>query len=221
MTNFQLYLAWLRTEAPDVYLAAMRKITGQVRTLGGLDSDLVDSMTQPATMGSFGQDSSSDTSLPEITVYGDTGTADSGYTLPTLTEYDLNPPQITPTLTDVTLPDVTEPNITITPAPAPAAPATGGTNWAAAFVTAVGNVASAALRSSSQSNLVKYNTQRAQMGLPPVNAQGQVVSSAGLAPATSAIYALESKIAGVTGGMSPVVLLAGIGLLAFLFLRKR
>lgn len=222
MNNAQLFMAWLRTTAPDVYLAAMRKITGQRRTLGGLDSDLVDSMTAPATFGSFGQDSASDTSLPEITVYGDTGTADSGYTLPTLTEYDLNPPEITPpTLTDITLPEPAAPNITITPAPS--APATGGGSFWAAFTTAVGSVASTALSASNQSNLIKLNTTRAQMGLPPVNANGQVVSGAGLAPATSAIYRLESQIAGAGRGLggSPVLLLAGVGLLAFIFLRKR
>lgn len=230
MNNAQLYLAWLRTTSPEVYMSALRKITGKKRTLGGLDADLCDSMTAPATFGAFGQDDSSfsyDT-MPTVDITA-TPITDSSYTLPALTPSDIGVSDVS---SGLTLPDfgtgltevpgidtsVTMPNVSITPAPAAGTPS----NWLAAFTTAVGNVAASALQASNQSNLIKLNTTRAQQGLPPVNANGQVVTSANtrLAPATGPIYAIESKIAGATGGMGmPLMLLAGVGLLVF-FMRK-
>ena len=221
MNNAQLYLAWLRTASPEVYLLAMRKILRQPRTLGGLDSDLVQSMTAPATFGAFGQDSSSDSSLPEITVSGsyDTTTTDP-YTDLNLNPFPdvtaLTPEQLAP-VAPVTTSD-TGPSVTITPA---GGTDTGSSSWLSSFINAVGNVGASALTASNQSNLVKLNTQRAAQGLPPVNAMGQVIPGSALAPATNAIYALESKIAGGVGAMSPFLLLAGVGLLAFVLFKRK
>jgi hypothetical protein len=230
VNNAQLYLAWLRTNSPDVYLMAMRKTLGQPRTLGGLDSDLVNSMTAPATFGAFGQDSSSDTSLPSVTVSPDTFapqfplTDTSGMPLIfPVTEAYPTAPEI-PTLTPEQLAPVT-----VEAAPAPVLDASGtltgtppdGTSWLTSLITAVGNIGATALSSSSQSNLVKLNTARAQQGLPPVDINGRVVTASGLAPATSAIYRLEQAIAGGTTGATPLLLIAGVGLLAFLFMRRK
>jgi hypothetical protein len=224
VNNRQLYLAWLRTAAPDVYMTSLRKALRQSRTLGGLDSDLVDSMTAPSTFGAFGQDSSSDGSLPEVTITADTWTPPDltsfpdYYTLP-LAPSDLTP--VTPVDTGITMPTVE-----ITPAtgyvpPDTGAPAAGG-NWWDTIIKTVGTVVTAGITTSSQqSNLIKLNTQRAAQGLPPVDQYGRVITPAGTNPATSAIYRLESLIAGTGGGLSPVILLAGVGLLAFVLFKRK
>lgn len=223
MNNTQLYLAWLRTTSPEVYMAAMRKITGQKRTLGGLDADLCASMTAPSTFGAFGQDDSSfDYTMPEIDITAPVDT--TTYTLPVIDETSLTP--VTPIDTSVLTPvtdigtTVTMPDVTITPAPATSSPFSS--NVLAAFTTAVGTVAASALQASNQSNLIKLNTARAQQGLPPVNSAGQVVTPTNtrLAPATGPIYKLESTIAGAAGGVG-LPLLLGVGVLAFFMLRRR
>src|ERR1700733_7910346 len=60
MNNRQLYLAWLRTASPTVYVAALRKATGQKKNLGGLNQDLLQQALSPSTRHSFLGDDTSD-----------------------------------------------------------------------------------------------------------------------------------------------------------------
>jgi hypothetical protein len=47
MNARELYLAWLRTNYPLQYIAALRKITNKPRSLGGLGDDLTASFSSP------------------------------------------------------------------------------------------------------------------------------------------------------------------------------
>lgn len=216
MNNRQLFLAWLRTTSPQVYTAAIRQALRQPQTLGGLNCDLVNSMTAPATFGAFGQDDSGDGGLPEITISAPSVDQSAPQIIP-LTPADI---ALSDVGTGITQIDVTQPDLPIVTNPSTGTTTAGSNTIWNSIVTAVGNVGAAAFKADTQSNLVKLNTQRASMGLPPVNANGQVVT-AGFAPATNAIYSLENAIGGVGAGGGSLFLIAGVGLLAFMLLRKK
>jgi hypothetical protein len=230
MNNRQLFLAWLRTTAPETYTTALRKVAGKPRGSGGLTRDLIGSMYTPSTgfgflgddFGSLGQDN--------------TGVADGGLVsnpLETVTvtpspDWVYNPAdyQPAPPVALVDTSTFTTPAIEATPPPAldtsgtlVSIPAPAPSAWGS-FLTAVTGLASTALTTSAQSNLVKVNTARAAQGLPPVDANGiPIRPTASLFPPNTTIARLESSIAGVA--TSPLFLIAGVGLLALFFMRKR
>ncbi|MGH3574921.1 MAG: hypothetical protein ACRDUW_24375 [Pseudonocardiaceae bacterium] len=73
MNARQLYLAWLRSTHPDIYVAALRKVAGKPRSLGGLGQDLMSSMTAP-DMASIASDVQL---LPDVTTALDSATTSS------------------------------------------------------------------------------------------------------------------------------------------------
>lgn len=54
MNNRELYLAWVRSNAPQAYLQALRKISGKARGLGGLGDDLLQNAIGPDASASVG-----------------------------------------------------------------------------------------------------------------------------------------------------------------------
>jgi hypothetical protein len=218
MNNRQLYLAWLRTTAPETYITAIRKVAGKPRGSGGLKRDLVGSMLTPTTgFGFLGDDT---TDLQTITVSAPIDS--SAFTMPVVDTSTFTTPAIEiPAPTDVFAPPPDElTGVTVTaqkiPVPGPAPT----TDLWTQITTAVAGLAATALTSSQQSNLVKLNTARAAAGLPPVDANGRVITTSAVArPPSAALAAIEAQIAGM--GSSPIVWIAGLGLLAFLFMRKR
>jgi hypothetical protein len=210
MNAQQKYLAWLRITAPEVYTAALRTVARKPRGLGGLSDDLLTRMQRPCTGFGFLGDDSAD--LPTITVTADAPTADtSGLTLDpnAFDSADLATLQQQTTLPALPA-DVT----------AAAAAQSQPTGLFNSIVSAVAGVATTALNVSGQSNLVKVNTQRAAMGLPPVNAQGVPISNSFFRPSTNPqLAALEASVGGFAS--SPLVWVAGLGLIAFLLLGKR
>jgi hypothetical protein len=228
MNNQQKYLAWLRTTAPEVYVAALRKVARAPRSLGGLSDDLVTRMYRPSTgfgfvgdemtqlaarlrsLGALGQDDSDPDNIGEVTVTASSPTDDSSSLL--LDPTSLTPADILGVQEQATLP--TAPiNV---PADTSSSGSSSNTGLFSSIVSAVGSIGAAAMTSSAQSNLLKLNTQRAAAGLPPVNANGVPVATS--LSSNPQIAAMESSIAGVAS--SPIFWIAGLALLAFVVLRK-
>ena len=203
MNNRQLYLAWLRTTAPETYSAVMRKVSGKPRSTGGLQADLVTNMFRPSTgFGFLGQDSSD---MPEVDVTA-TPITDTSYTLPTIDTSTFENPTLDQS--------VTMPDVTITPAPA----APSSDIWAN-VIKGVTSITAAALTTSAQSNLVKVNTQRAQQGLPPVDANGVPIRpSYSLYSSNPTLRNLEASISG--SSMTPILLIGGLALVALLMFKR-
>lgn len=66
MNAKEMYLAWLRTDFPDVYRAMMMKLANQPRNVGGLADDLVDTSFTPE-LQDVSLDTSSVTLSPDVT----------------------------------------------------------------------------------------------------------------------------------------------------------
>jgi hypothetical protein len=210
MNNRQLYLAWLRTAAPTVYATALRKVTGQKRTLGGLTDNLVQQAFSPSLRHSFlGDDTSSmDTTFMD---YGSAPITTGIDTSPIV----LDPIVLTPPVFDAS--SVTVPSLT-TSAPTIAA-TTPAPSTFASILTAVASIGSSVVTASNQSALIALNTQRAAQGLPPVNANGQVVTAAGTATTSASLLAFENAISGGSGSLLPILAIAGLAAY-FIFGRK-
>lgn len=216
MNNGQLYLAWLRTYAPAVYAAALRKATGQTRTLGGLTDDLVGTALAPDLRHSF----LGDDMLDEITV---TANYMPEPFSPDDFSFDAGTPSFDPGMIDT--PDFNVP-IDNTPAPAPKAaplkvtpaPSSSGSIFGS-ILTAATTIGVGLLGASTQNKLISLNTTRAQQGLPPVDASGRVVTPAKLSTTSPSLLAFEKAITGGGSMMLPILGVLGIG--AFFLLRKR
>jgi hypothetical protein len=215
MNNRQKYLAWLRTTAPTVYAVALRKATGQGRTLGGLADDLVKQAFAPDIAHSFlGDDTSS---LDPITV---TASSDSSPLTDVYATGDFLPVVNTPTF-DASL--VQAPSAvaidTGTSTVAPSAPAASSSTFAN-ILTAVAAIGAGVVSATNQSKLIALNTTRAAQGLPPVNAAGQVVSTTGFATTSPSLLAFERSISGA-GGVSLLPILAILGIGAYFVFKGR
>lgn len=204
------YLAWLRINHPAVYMQALRRVVGKPRGLGGLSDDLLARMCRPTTgFGFLGDDSIDTSDLPTITVEADTPS------MPDLTDLVVDPASLTTPSIDLT-------DNTLLPAlPNPTPPTdSSGSSVFDSIAKAVATVASTAMSASSQSNLLKLNTQRATQGLPPVDANGIPVRTSLLRVSSNPTIAnLERTIAGAA--TSPLVWVAGLGILALLLLGRR
>jgi hypothetical protein len=211
MNNRELYLAWLRKNAPQVYAQAVRKVTGKKRSLGGLGDDLLGSMMCPATgFGYLGQD---DGTIDTVTI--DSSPQPDYSVLPPI------PVDLTSPVSDVTLQPIAPPSYDVTlPTIDTSGTSSGVGDFFTKLTTAVAGVATAALTTNAQTTLLKTNTQRAQMGLPPVDANGVPVRpSYSLYSSNPQVASFERRVAGTA--MSPVVLIAGVGLIAaMLFMRR-
>ncbi len=96
-----------------------------------------------------------------------------------------------------------------------------GSSWSDFFdslASAVGTVAPAIVQTQAQENLLAVNTQRAQQGLPPLTANGVPVTANALAPTSASLAALEASM---SGGLTPILLIGGLGLLAVVLLAGR
>jgi len=203
-----LYLAWVRTKYPSQYVGALRAITGKPRSLGGLGDDLLMN-----TISSDVSQPTDSTLIPgDILTTLEQG-APTSFSVVPAGSYSQSP-----------LNALTADQLTPIPAPTVESPSWGSTisapsstapSWFSTFTNAVANVATTYLNTSAQGNLLSLNTQRARQGLPPVNAQGVPVTSAGLMPANSRVYAIERTIAGATS--SPMLWL-GLAAIAGIFL---
>lgn len=215
------YLAWLRQTAPATYATAVRKVAGKPRSLGGLNRNLVSSMYAPSTGFGFLSDDVTDASLQPITV-----------TAPDLSSLSIDTSGFQPA--DLSA-DIVDPSTFASPSlpasPDVSTPATdtsgsSGSSWFnsntfSSLINAVGNVASTALNVSAQSNLLKLNTQRAAQGLWPVQANGTPVPQSQLYPASSPTLARFESAISTQGMTSPLLIIAGLGLLAVLIKRRR
>lgn len=211
MNARQAYLAWLRVTNPGIYNAAIRRVAGRPRSLGGLSTDLIAQMSRQSTGFGFLGDDYSD--LPTIDV-----TADAP-TMPDITPLDVTD------LTPIDTSDLTS-SVQLTPASsiAPAADSNNTTSGPSttfnAITGAVASIITAGMSASASSSLLKLNTQRAQQGLPPVNAQGVPISTSGLPLSTNPTIArFEASMAGVAS--SPMLWLAGLGIAALLIFRSK
>lgn len=221
MNNQQLYLAWLRTYAPAVYSAAVRRATGQVRNLGGLTSNLVSSAMAPSLSHTF----LGDDSLDEIDVsaqYMPTDTSTSYAPVVLSNTIDSSLPGFDPNSVDApSAVSIDSGSATGLPATSVSAPASSSTF--ANILTAAASIGAAVIGATAQSNLIKLNTQRAAQGLPPVDASGRVVTAAGTATTSAGLLAFERAITGGGSsgimGMLPILLLLGVG--GWFLTRKR
>jgi hypothetical protein len=201
MNNAQLYLAWLRTVAPAVYISAVRRATNQPRSLGGLTDDLVQQSLAPGVSHSFlGDDTSS--MLDPITVTAQ-------YLPPPITtDYSFSAP--TTDFSNIAAPAPVA--IDSGFSPLPSSPTGGGTSTFANILTAVTAIGAGVLNASNQSKLISLNTTRAQQGLAPVDAYGRLVTPSRTSAAGSSLLAFERSIAGSSGSMLPIILgVLGIG----------
>jgi hypothetical protein len=216
MNARQAYLAWLRQEAPATYAVAVQKVLRKPRTAGGLNRDLISSMYAPSTGFGFLSDVtlqpiSVDNSIPDIP---DTSSSDaSSYPAADLSTVDTS---------SFSSPDLSSFD-TSTPA---ASSSGGGSSWLnsntfSSLINTVGNVADTIINANAQSNLVQLNTQRAAQGLWPVQANGQPVPQSQLYPSSSPSLAQFESAISTQGGIStPLIAVAGLGLLALLLLKR-
>jgi hypothetical protein len=202
MNNQQLYLAWLRTYAPTVYANALRRATGQIKSLGGLADDLINKSFAPDMAHSFLGD---DTDLGFDT--GDLTNLDIG----TASLIDASGPTFAPIDTGT--------STFATPSTSSPSSSSSAGSIFTSILTAAASIGSSVINSSNQSKLVALNTQRAAQGLPPVNAAGQVVTT-GFATTSPSMLAFEKAISGGGSSMLMWLLLFG-GIGAYLLLRKR
>lgn len=214
MNNAQLYLAWLRTFAPAVYAAAVRKATGQTKSLGGLADDLVNKAFAPDLAHSFLGD---DTGLADGSVDEFDFLNSGGPSITTDFAPDLSTPTFdtgTATFTPVAINSGTS---VVAPATASGAPSSVFTGILAA-VTAIG---AGVITATNQQKLVTLNTQRAAQGLPPVDATGKIVPGYSTATTSPTLLAFEKAISGSSGSMLPIILgVLGIGA-AIMFLNRK
>jgi hypothetical protein len=70
----------------------------------------------------------------------------------------------------------------------------------------------------AQLDLIKVNLSRAQAGQPPLDASGKAIASV---PGTLPTDAAGKLLPVSMGAAMPLLLIGGLGLLAFLFLRRR
>lgn len=196
MNAKQAYLAWLREAAPAVYAVAVQKVARQKRSLGGLNRNLVTSMYAPTTGFGFLSDTTGASPTDLSTV--DT----SSFITPDLSSLDA---------TSATIDS--------------SGGSSGGSSWFdsgtfSSLLNAATNVADTVITSNAQSKLVQLNSQRAAQGLWPIQTNGQPVPPSQLYPSASpSIARFESAIS--TGGMTtPLLLIAGVGLLAFALLKR-
>jgi hypothetical protein len=211
MNNRQLYLAWLRTASPTVYTAALRKATGQKKNLGGLNQDLLQQALSPSMRHSFLGDDTSDMDLFSASDLVDTS------------PIVFDPITFTPPVFDSGSLDIPMPTIgtdTSSSTPSVTAPSSSSSIFSN-ILSAVTSIGNTVVNASQQNALITLNTQRAAQGLPPVNAQGQVVTAAGTATTSASLLALEAAIAGgnSTGSLLPLLLIGGLAAY-FLFGRK-
>lgn len=209
MNNAQLYLAWLRTVAPAVYTSAVRRATGQNRSLGGLTDDLLQQSFAPDVSHSFlGDDTSS--LLDPITV-----TAQYMDVPPVTTNFTFDAPTFD--TSSVAAPR----SVAIDYGSAFASPAasssSGGSSTFANILTAVTAIGAGVLNASNQSKLISLNTTRAQQGLAPVDAYGRLVTPSRTATTGSSLLAFERSISGSGSMTMPIILglLALGGILVF------
>lgn len=222
--NRILYLRWLATELPEVYKKAVvppvishaKKIA---RKLNGLDTEVVApwQTTGQNSVGDLFDDAFDTSSLnlssspvnADISSYGG-GFDTSSLNLPS-TSYQ------TPSLFD---------SYTSSPAAMPVADSSGGfwSSLASNAGSIFGSIAKAApvlgqayASTQGQLSLLQVNTQRAQQGLPPLtNLNGTLVTAAQLASPNAQTAAVERSI--TTGVNTPMLLLAGAGLLLVILL---
>jgi hypothetical protein len=218
MNNKQLYLAWLRTYAPSVYMTAVRRATGQVQTLGGLTDNLLQQALSPKMSHSFlGDDSSSFVDTTFADYNAPSGSIDNSQIAPTSIDFQ------TPTFDSSTVSDFKQPlnvqggGLTLPSVSTPAA----SSNVFSNILTAVASIGTTVINATNSSKLISLNTTRATQGLPPINAAGQVVTAAGTTATGSALLAFERAISGGTTGSSMLPILAILGIGAFFVFSRR
>ena len=221
MNARQAYLAWLRQTAPATYATAVQKIARKPRSLGGLNRNLVTSMYSASTGFGFLSDSTDTLSPVDVTAPDMSSlTIDtSSFQAPDLSSLMVDPSTFSTPDFSASIPDVS-----VSAASTP--DTSGGSSWFNAgtfssLINAVGNVASTALNVSAQSNLLKLNTARASQGLWPVQANGQPVPQSQLSPSASPGVAQFESAISTQGVTTPLLLVAGLGLLAFVFFKRR
>lgn len=210
MNNRQLYLAWLRTASPTVYTAAIRKATGQTRNLGGLNQDLLQQALSPSMRHSFLGDDTSDMDLFSASDLTDT----SPITFDPIT---FSTPSFDPGDIAAPMPVAIDSGSSTLSTPV----ASSAPSIFASVLQAVTSIGATVVNASQTNALIALNTQRAAQGLPPVNAQGQVVTAAGTATTSAALLAFENAIAGGSGSSSLLPILIIGGLAAYFLLGRK
>lgn len=138
-------------------------------------------------------------------------------------------PDLTSTdnLTDIS--DVTDPTSDVTNAVNNAYNATqssasttngGSTDFFTGLANAITAVAPTVVQTQAAENLLAINTARAQQGLPPLTANGVPVTGSMLSPTSATIAQMEAAL-GAGGGLLPILLIGGVGLLAFVMVSGR
>lgn len=169
MNAREMYLAWVRTNHPDIYVTALQQFANGTVGMSGIGDDSADVFGRPipSVLRGLGDDT--------------TGTD--------LTTVD------TSQLPDVVMPTLDIP--TVTAAPASSSASSG--NIFSSITNAITSVSNAVTTTEAQQNLLAINTQRARQGLPPLSMNGQVVTAGQLAPASSAVLQAEQVLAGSGG----------------------
>lgn len=225
MNPRQAYLAWLRQTAPQTYATAVRKVTGKPRSLGGLNRNLIGSLYGTCTGFGFLSDDitdSTDASLAPVDVSApdmSSLTVDtSGFQAPDLSSLTVDTSTFASPDLSASIPDFS------TDTTGSSSGSSGSSffnaNTFSSLINAVGNVASTALNVSAQSNLLKLNTARASQGLWPVQANGTPVPASQLYPSASPTVARFESAISTQGVTSPLLMITGLGLLAFVLYKR-
>ena len=89
----------------------------------------------------------------------------------------------------------------------------GSTDYFSAIANAITSIAPTVVQTQAAENLLSINTQRAQQGLPPLTANGQIVTSSMLSPTSATVAQMEAALAGGSGGLLLIGGLVLVGLL--------
>jgi hypothetical protein len=94
----------------------------------------------------------------------------------------------------------------------------GSTDYFSAIANAISSLAPTVVQTQAAENLLNINTQRAAQGLPPLTANGQIVTSSMLSPTSATLAQMEAALSGSGGS---VLLIGGAVLLAVILLSGR
>jgi hypothetical protein len=96
----------------------------------------------------------------------------------------------------------------------------GNTDFFTSLANGIAAVAPTIVQTQAAENLLQINTQRAQMGLPPLTANGVPLTGSMLSPTSASIAQMEAALAGGAGGFLPILLIGGVAVLALAMTRK-
>lgn len=88
------------------------------------------------------------------------------------------------------------------------------TDWFGQLANAITSIAPTVVQTQAAENLLQINTQRAAQNLPLYTSNGTLVTGSMLSPTSASVAQMEAALANAGNSMLPILLIAGVGILA-------